>query len=733
MPSSSRMNDMQWKSIANGFNISPAILRLGLPPAKNRNDSYDCMWMKLLLEEFHTNLNEFKKTYLDTQAHTRLLSNTMVLVQYANAKSVLLLNPEDPATVLSPNNLCKTLLKHNDGWIYVKHVEGSDTDTLPALLSVVYFTEDFVQCDAPDEFTLCQGKSNYPKMPLVLFDSFSTLIYRFRSLSLYPTAVAPSIKAIIEDPVKEFTKCIQNRNTGKFSNSVDLPPPLAHHVSKLNTSQHAIMLNLATPVEFVQGPPGTGKSTFIVELLETRIPKGARVLMCTTTNKAIDSLTEKIARTHHRETLLAVGNETRLGETSKQYLLHNRVANHPATVAMADIGHGLQGVMQAGNRVGDAKHELQIATVALVTAKNDGQGQRNDDAIKALQLAMDTAKGKVRRAKASLVKRATEWLESSAWTEPALDDFDVEAIQSAVDSLRLAVTAKTSSSSVLCRETQLTTSAFGEALRSVARQVEDQIIAQVRCVVCTAACAATLQRRLTRVDDDDDRENDVPLHMALAGLGLAERRADIPFEFSHVVLDEAGAMLEPDVIGTIIHGCRFLLCVGDHLQLAPFTKWRHANEFKFTQSLLERLADASSDPTHNMMTTQYRMHPAMADVVSFLVYRQQLSTASIVATARRRATPLQFIHVNGREESKGTSFLNEDEMDRVVEVVRRERTTHPTLSINVICFHKPQYVALQRLCQAEPALASVDVVTVDAMQGREADVVVLSCVRTDGQ
>ncbi|KAF0687333.1 hypothetical protein As57867_020845, partial [Aphanomyces stellatus] len=61
------------------------------------------------------------------------------------------------------------------------------------------------------------------------------------------------------------------------------------------------------------------------------------------------------------------------------------------------------------------------------------------------------------------------------------------------------------------------------------------------------------------------------------------------------------------------------------------------------------------------------------------------------------------------------------------------RTTHPTLSINVICFHKPQYVALQRLCQAEPALASVDVVTVDAMQGREADVVVLSCVRTDGQ
>ena len=37
--------------------------------------------------------------------------------------------------------------------------------------------------------------------------------------------------------------------------------------------------------------------------------------------------------------------------------------------------------------------------------------------------------------------------------------------------------------------------------------------------------------------------------------------------FKYVVLDEAGAMLEPDMVGTVIHGCRFLLCVGDHKQV----------------------------------------------------------------------------------------------------------------------------------------------------------------------
>ncbi|KAF0687335.1 Aste57867_20915 [Aphanomyces stellatus] len=449
--------------------------------------------------------------------------------------------------------------------------------------------------------------------------------------------------------------------------------------------------------------------------------------MCTTTNKAIDSLTEKIARTHHRETLLAVGNETRLGETSKQYLLHNRVANHPATVAMADIGHGLQGVMQAGNRVGDAKDELQVATVALVTAKNDGQGQRNDDTIKALELAMDTAKGKVRRAKASLVKRATEWLESSAWTEPALGELDVKSLLCAVDSLRLAVTAKTSSSSVLCRETQLTASAFGKASRSVARQVEDQIIAQVRCVVCTAACAATLQNRLPRLKSFES-PTDAIVDKTKAK-PKARKQAPL-YEFTHVILDEAGAMLEPDVIGTIIHGCRFLLCVGDHLQLAPFTKWRQAN-IKFTKSLLQRLAEASCHPNRNMLTTQYRMHPVMANLVSDLFYKKKLKTALVTTKARQRPQPLQFVQVHGCQEPQGTSWFNELEVEQVVSIVRIEHGADPTLLINVICFHKPQRAKLQAALWHE--FPNVDVVTVDAMQGREADVIVLSCVCSEGR
>ncbi|CAK4641619.1 unnamed protein product [Aphanomyces euteiches] len=192
-------------------------------------------------------------------------------------------------------------------------------------------------------------------------------------------------------------------------------------------------------------------------------------------------------------------------------------------------------------------------------------------------------------------------------------------------------------------------------------------------------------------------------------------------------------MLEPDVIGTIIHGCKFLLCVGDHLQLNPFTKWRLANQFGYNQSFLERLASTPNnlDESHNMMTIQYRMHPAMATVVSALFYNGRVTTAPSVVEARSRSKPLRFIHVDGEEENKNFSFFNRHEIERVVEIVKEERLRHCHLSIDVICFHKPQSQYMQSALAQEGL--KVDVITVDAMQGREADVVVLSCVRTDNK
>lgn len=139
------------------------------------------------------------------------------------------------------------------------------------------------------------------------------------------------------------------------------------------------------------------------------------------------------------------------------------------------------------------------------------------------------------------------------------------------------------------------------------------------------------------------------------------------------------------------------------------------------------------------MTMQYRMPRELAAIVSDIFYEGALTTPDAVAAARTRTLPVTFIHVAGQEEKQGTSFKNAAEVRRVVRIVREEATPGPgrtpAQTVNVIAFHKPQTFALQRALEADvdAARCGAEVMTVDSMQGREADVVVLSCVRTAGQ
>lgn len=168
------------------------------------------------------------------------------------------------------------------------------------------------------------------------------------------------------------------------------------------------------------------------------------------------------------------------------------------------------------------------------------------------------------------------------------------------------------------------------------------------------------------------------------------------------------------------------------VQLPPFTTWRKATEKGYKTSLLERLAKhLHRSPDHNLLQIQYRMHPHIAKLVSSIFYEDKLRTASSVAQTRMRDDPLQFIDVDGEEEKQGFSFKNLAEVSTVCHIVQKE-VARPGQVINVIAFHKPQMFAIRNELEARGLKreGQVEVMTVDSMQGREADVIVLSCVRT---
>ena len=78
----------------------------------------------------------------------------------------------------------------------------------------------------------------------------------------------------------------------------------------------------------LQGPPGTGKSSFITEAVLSRVPERAKVLCCTSTNQAIDSLVSKFHASGISE-IIAVGNAERMGAMSAYFTMDERLARDP--------------------------------------------------------------------------------------------------------------------------------------------------------------------------------------------------------------------------------------------------------------------------------------------------------------------------------------------------------------------------------------------------------------------
>ncbi|XP_027163224.1 probable RNA helicase SDE3 [Coffea eugenioides] len=219
--------------------------------------------------------------------------------------------------------------------------------------------------------------------------------------------------------------------------------------------------------------------------------------------------------------------------------------------------------------------------------------------------------------------------------------------------------------------------------------------------------------------------------------------------FSHIFLDEAGQVSEPETMVPMSNLCQretVVVLAGDPKQLGPVVFSRNAMTYGLGKSYLERLFECNyysrGDP--NFITTlvsNYRCHPAILHLPSKLFYEGELlackedtsSAKSWLGILPHEEFPILFVGIQGCDEREGfnPSWFNRIEASKVVNLIIKLRALSDLREgdIGVITPYRQQVVKIVNVLESED-IFGIKVGSVEQFQGQEKEVIIISTVRS---
>ena len=211
--------------------------------------------------------------------------------------------------------------------------------------------------------------------------------------------------------------------------------------------------------------------------------------------------------------------------------------------------------------------------------------------------------------------------------------------------------------------------------------------------------------------------------------------------FSRVLIDEATQATEPAALVPLVRGARQIVLVGDHRQLPPTVISQRAKNGGLSRSLFERMVEVGISP--HLLRIQYRMHPAISAFPNERFYNGRLEDG---VEASDRITPagllwpnwecpIAFLPIKGGEvrSPDGTSKENPTEASWVAQLLEglMDGGELRQDDIGIITPYAGQVRAIRD--SVPTRYDEVEVRTVDGYQGREKEVILFSCVRSNSQ
>jgi hypothetical protein len=495
----------------------------------------------------------------------------------------------------------------------------------------------------------------------------------------------------------------------------------------------------------VQGPPGTGKTTFISELVAQELRRNPRaiILIASQTNVALDNALVRISRLglDARLIRLADAKASRVSTDAAEFLLDRQMEAWSADVAIRsqaflDEWCSIHGVARETVRLALELQELADLKRAIL---------RLDEMIGEVKVALEEA-------------------DSSG--NPVQRDAEIADLTEHRDDLRAQLRTLRRDADALW--TKL--SAAPECAGLTDESAEHDLVAASSALLAAAGDRADELRAFVRVQAEwlqrlgkgDEFVEPLLLGSQVLGatcVGMARYRALKSAEFDLCIIDEASKATATEALVPMVRSQRWVL-VGDQQQLPPFQEEAlreaqiqadfdlDANELRRT--LFDRLADGLAPENRIMLKTQRRMTKAIGDLISECFYGGELLSAGpsplgpISRVLPRAVTWLSTSRIPSRHEQvdhfETTSYVNLEEAREVVAVLRRiSRWYRPgadgkPLHVLILAPYRAQVAQLRhRVAGVEPDVQNlmIEVNTIDAVQGREATLVIFSVTRSN--
>jgi len=226
-----------------------------------------------------------------------------------------------------------------------------------------------------------------------------------------------------------------------------------------------------------------------------------------------------------------------------------------------------------------------------------------------------------------------------------------------------------------------------------------------------------------------------------------------PFQFSKVLIDEGSQAVEPVTLIPLANKAlnespnnAQVVIIGDHKQLGPMSFFSASTADSLedsNHSLFDRLIK-NSVCKHQILSTQYRMHPLIAQFPSQYFYDGAISDG--VSVEDREVLhlpqfkqpdfpigPVLFVDISTANETcHNRSYCNREEANMVSKTINCILQHCVLLEEDIGCITPYRAQQTQIINQLKQRNVSCEVSSVDGFQGREKEVILFTSVRTRG-